>query len=110
MTNEGQYEFEIREDGKKIAGRAIDDPFIVSTVEFHLDRRDALKAIFRPLIKRYEFRVRGQDAAYRVVFQGDYTPPERGPTVSQTLGEASLTATAESQEGQIRDAAPKDGA
>lgn len=85
-TNEKQYEFEIREDGKRLAGRAIDDPFLVSTVEFHLSRIDALKAIFRPLVKRYEVRVKGTDAAYRVVFQGDYTPRERGPSVAMTTG------------------------
>ena len=85
IDNVGQYEFEIREDGKRIAGRVIDDPFIVSTVEFHLSRRDAFRAIFKPLSKRYETRVKGRDAAYRVVFGGDYTPPEIGPPITMAV-------------------------
>ena len=53
---------------------------------FHLSRWDAFKAIFRPLVKRYEVRVSGTDAAYRVVFGGDYTPPEPGPSVTMASG------------------------
>lgn len=91
QTNKKQYEYEIREDGKRIAGGVIDDPFIVSTVELHLSRRDALKAIFRPLMKEYQVQVKGTDAAYRVVFQGDYEPAPEGPRVDQTIGEAGVS-------------------
>ena len=88
VTNKGQYNYDILEDGKRLSSGVVDDPFIVSTVEFHLSRRDALKAIFRPLVKIWQFRVRGEDPAYRVVFQGDYSPAPEGPTESVTRGEA----------------------
>ena len=86
LSNEKQYEYEVREDGKRLDGRVIDDPFLVTHLEFHLSRWDAFKAIFRPLVKRYKVRVRGTDAAYRVVFGGDYTPPEPGPSVTMASG------------------------
>ena len=75
FSNVGQYEYEIREDGERLDGRVIDDPFLVSRVTFVLSRLDAFKAIFRPLVKVYETRVKGTGAAHRVVFTGDYTPP-----------------------------------
>lgn len=87
ITNEKQYRYSVREDDRlTIGGGEIDDPFIVSHIEFHLGRFDAFKALFKPLVKRYRVQVLGTDAAYRVVFQGDYTPPELGPTVYQEAG------------------------
>lgn len=76
IEHDGQYEYCILEDGKRIAGQVIDDPFVVSHIEFHLSRWDAFKAIFKPLVKVYTHRVWGTPASYRVVFQGDYYPPE----------------------------------
>jgi hypothetical protein len=72
----GQYEFEIREDGHRLDGRVIDDPFLTTTITFAPSRWEAIRWLFRPLVKQYEVRVKGTQAAYRVVFSGDYTPPE----------------------------------
>ncbi len=81
MNNEKQYRFRVEEDGKTISGREIDDPFVHTHIEFHLSRWDAFKAVFKPLVKRYGVIVSGEDAAYRVVFEGDYTPPVREPRI-----------------------------
>lgn len=75
MNGQGQYFYRVYEDGKQIDGRDVDDPFVTTTIEFRLSRLDAFKAIFKPLVKRFVTHVGGKDAAYRVVAQGDYTPP-----------------------------------
>lgn len=72
MTNEGQYSFEVREDGKRIDGRACDDPFVTTHIGFHLSRWDAFKAIFSPLVKQFDVRVSGTAAACSVVFKSVY--------------------------------------
>lgn len=72
MNNVGQYNFRVYEDGKQIDGRDIDDPFLNCTIGFNLTRWDAFKAIFRPLVKRYNVIVGGTGAAHRVVFNSEY--------------------------------------
>ena len=79
VTHEGQFEYEVFEDGRRIDGRVVDDPFLVTTIRFEPSRWEALRWLFRPLVKEYRVRVGGMPAAYRVVFTGDYTPPEPLP-------------------------------
>lgn len=85
IHDEPQFSCSIYEDGNRIDQREIDDPFIVTRVGFVLGRWDAFKAIFRPLVKRYEVRVAGTSEAYHVVFSGDYSPLPKDPSVSMGI-------------------------
>lgn len=69
-----QYGLHIYEDDKLLASRNdLFDPFVTTTIVFHLSRWDALKAALWPLKKRWVVHVDGTREASHVIFQGDYT-------------------------------------
>lgn len=70
---EPQYTVRTYEDDHLLNTQPIFDPFVHATIVFHLGRWDALKALFKPLRKRWVVNVDGSREASHVVFGGDYT-------------------------------------
>ena len=69
-----QFFYSVRENGVKLDGGPIHDPFIHTVI-----RPKGLRAALLVLLGRLEWTVRvdGTNAAYRVVMGSDYTqPPE----------------------------------
>jgi hypothetical protein len=77
IHDEPQYTLRVYEDDRVLNAQPLFDPFVTTTIVFHLGRWDALKAFFRPLQKRWVVHVDGSREASHVVFGGDYAelPP-----------------------------------
>ncbi len=89
VSHEGQFSFEITEDGKPIEGRSIDDPFIRARLTLK-----GFIAAWKVLTKGITLRVSvdGTRAAHNVIFRGDYDDAKwfpGGPMASHITGEVN---------------------
>lgn len=79
VGNEGQYHYSVAKNDEVIDARAIDDPFVVTTIVDQASRWDCLRAVFTGgFDTTFRVRVWGSPEAHRVVFRGDYTPAPEG--------------------------------
>jgi len=71
--NKGQFHWTVRENGKVVADQIFDDPFVTCSMKIK-----GWRASWLVLRGRFKLicQMDGSRAAHRVVFTGDYTPPD----------------------------------